>query len=189
MRQLYLFIIALLVVFGQGVAFTSDTESLAELAKELGLQILPDRTKAPDFELETTDGTVVKLSSYRGQMVFLNFWAVWCPPCRAEMPSMQELYEQFSDKGLVMLAVDLQESKVKVVNFMEDYGFEFQALLDISGQVGRRYGIRNIPTTYLIDPIGNVIAAAIGAREWSSTAAIRYFSLLLETPIAAETKR
>ena len=91
-----------------GVAgFAVDLESIKELSQTLGLQTLPEGTKVPDFELESTDGTMVRLSSFQGKVVFLNFWATWCPPCRAEMPSMQELYDQFSDKGLVMLVVDL----------------------------------------------------------------------------------
>ena len=163
-----------------GVAgFAVDLESIKELSQTLGLQTLPEGTKVPDFELESTDGTMVRLSSFQGKVVFLNFWATWCPPCRAEMPSMQELYDQFSDKGLVMLAVDLQESKEKVTAFMLKFQLDFPAILDVSGQVGRKYGIRNIPTTYLIDPTGDVIAFAIGSREWSSPEAIEYFTLLL----------
>ena len=171
------------LLFSGAAGFAVDLESIEELSQNLGLQALPEGTKAPDFELESTDGTMVKLSSYQGKVVFLNFWATWCPPCRAEMPSMQELYEQFSDKGLVMLAVDLQESKEKVIAFMEEFKLDFPAILDVSGRVGRKYGVRSIPTTYLIDPGGDIIVGAIGAREWSSPEAIKYFTLVLDAEI------
>ena len=171
------------MLFTRVSGFAVDLESIEELSQALGLQAVPEGTTAPDFELESTDGTMVKLSSFQGNLVFLNFWATWCPPCRAEMPSMQELYDQFSDKGLVMLAVDLQESEAKVTAFMDKLNLEFPALLDKSGQVGRQYGVRNIPTTYLIGPTGDVITRAIGAREWSSPEAIEYFTLLLDAEL------
>jgi peroxiredoxin len=132
-----------------------------------------------DFELEGLDGRMVKLSSFKGKVIFLNFWATWCPPCREEMPSMQELYSRLKDRGLEIVAVDLQEDAEAVRSFFDEHGLTFTALLDKSGRIGSTYGARSIPTTYIIDRGGNVVAGAIGARDWASPEMIEFFELML----------
>lgn len=121
---------------------------------------------APNFELEKMDGEKVKLSDYRGEKVMLNFWATWCPPCRAEVPDMQKLHE---NKDVTILAVNLlgQESGIDPVEeFLEDYGVTFNVLLDEDLVVAETYGIQPVPTTYMIDTEGVIQNMAFGALNY-----------------------
>lgn len=121
---------------------------------------------APNFELEKMDGEKVKLSDYRGEKVMLNFWATWCPPCRAEVPDMQKLHE---NKDVTILAVNLlgQESGIDPVEeFLEDYGVTFNVLLDEDLVVAEKYGIQPVPTTYMIDTEGVIQNMAFGALNY-----------------------
>ena len=118
---------------------------------------------APDFELETIDGETIRLSDFHGEKVLLNFWATWCPPCRAEMPDMQQYHEEY-DEG-VILAVNLFETEQKmgqVESFLEEYGITFQVLLDESTQVSSLYDAHALPTSYLINSDGTIHTLAIG---------------------------
>src|SRR5690625_2621225 len=119
---------------------------------------------APDFELETSDGETVKLSDFRGKRVMVNFWATWCPPCRAEMPDIQKFYE---NKDVVILAVNLIDSRPdeaeNVEPFVDDYGLTFPVLLDKRSEVAGLYQIQPIPTNFLIDSSGRIHNVAYGA--------------------------
>ena len=127
---------------------------------------------ALDFKLKDLGGQDVSLSDWRGSPVMLNFWATWCGPCRAEMPFMQEIFEdkEWSDKGVVILAVNGGETAAQVAKFMEAAGFTFPVLLDISQNVARAYNVRNIPATFFIDNDGIIkdvkIGAITGRAEW-----------------------
>lgn len=122
---------------------------------------------APDFTLFTPDGQQVALSDFKGQPVLLNFWAIRCSPCRYEMPLFQEIYEddKWTQKGLVILAVNLQESADDVLLFMAENGLSFTVLLDTTGEVGNRYGIMGIPITLFIDKDGIIKSGIIGAFQ------------------------
>jgi thiol-disulfide isomerase/thioredoxin len=135
-------------------------------------RIPASRLRAPiiDFSASRLDGTQVRLSALKGKVVFLNFWATWCPPCREEMPSMEALYQRFRDKDLEFLAVDIQEDKDAVAAFMKEYGLTFPAVLDSTGRISAEYGIRGIPTTFIIDREGGIIASAVGGRDWNTQA-------------------
>jgi len=144
----------------------NDTDKEAE-SKETMIKVgLEKGNLAPDFELETLDGEKVSLSDFRGKRVMLNFWATWCPPCRAEMPDMQKFHE---NKDVVILAVNLTEtesSKDNVPTFVEDYGITFRVPLDEDSSVSTLYQIRPIPTTYLIDSNGMIHNVAFGAINY-----------------------
>ena len=118
---------------------------------------------APDFELHNLDGKAVSLRDLRGRAVILNFWASWCGPCRAEMPYLQQVYEEWSGKGLVLLAINLGESSSKVKEFVQGFGLSFPVLLDSKGQVAQKYNIGPIPTTFFIDKNGIIQVKIIGA--------------------------
>ena len=118
---------------------------------------------APNFKLPNLEGETVSLSDLRGKPVMLNFWATWCPPCREEMPFIQQVYEQWSDKGLVVLAINLGESSAKVKEFMQSYGLSFPVLLDTKEDVAQKYNIRGIPTTVFIDKNGIIQVRITGA--------------------------
>ncbi len=160
-KLIYILFLFLLTVPGYA-------ESIQDKLVNLGIAVTKDKTESIDFELEDMNGKLRKLSSYRGKMVFLNFWATWCGPCRIEMPSMQRVYDELKDEGFVIVAVDLQENRKVVKKFVDQYKLTFPVLLDKKGKVGAIYGARNIPTTYLIDRDGYIIARQIGAREWDT---------------------
>jgi peroxiredoxin len=162
------------------VSFMSFGDHLEDVVREAGLIPLKDGTKIVDFELQNLEGNAVALSDFSGKVVFLNFWATWCGPCRIEMPSMQKLYEQLSERGLEIVAVDVLEQKDDVALFVEEFGLTFSVLLDTSGRVSTMYGANNIPISYIIDREGNGLAGTIGAREWDAQEVVGFFEVLLD---------
>ncbi len=120
---------------------------------------------APDFQLQNLDGQVISLSGLRGKPVLINFWATWCPPCVYEMPYMQQIHEEWSATGLVVLAVDIGESPSTVENFMQNNNLSLPVLLDTKQDVATSYGIRSIPTTFFIDKNGIIQDKKIGAFQ------------------------
>ncbi|MDR0557592.1 MAG: TlpA family protein disulfide reductase [Treponema sp.] len=130
---------------------------------------IPVRKSVPirDFTARMLDGSTQKLSDLKGNVVFLNFWATWCGPCRTEMPSMESLYQQFKNRPFVMLAIDLQEDRQEVSSFMRRMELTFPAGID-EGSIGGMYGISAIPTTFIIDRNGYIIAAIAGSRNWNT---------------------
>jgi thiol-disulfide isomerase/thioredoxin/plastocyanin len=161
-----------------------SSESIQNKLIDLGIAVVKEKRESIDFELEDLGGNLRKLSSFQGKVVFLNFWATWCGPCRIEMPSMQRLYDKLKNEGLEIVAVDLQESKKQVKKFMGRYNLSFTVLLDKNGEVGMIYGARSIPMTYLIDRDGYVFAGAIGAREWDSPQTVSIFREILQNGVA-----
>jgi peroxiredoxin len=117
---------------------------------------------APDFTLETLQGETISLSDLRGQAVLVNFWATWCPPCRAEMPAIQQVYEKYRDQGFTVLAVDLQESPAQVNNFAEELGLTFPILIDPDASVFIRYRVTGLPSTFFVDRAGIIQEVTIG---------------------------
>ena len=114
---------------------------------------------APDFTLTTLDGKKVQLSELKGKKVIVNFWATWCPPCKAEMPHMQNFYEDFSDEeNIEILAVNMtsEDKEESVQNFVQDYELTFPIPLDTEGVVGETYQVLRIPTSYMIDTKGRI---------------------------------
>jgi peroxiredoxin len=117
---------------------------------------------APDFTLETLEGETVSLAELRGQAILVNFWATWCPPCRAEMPAIQQVYDKYRDRGFTVLAVDLQESPAAVSAFAQELGLTFPILIDPDGGVFMRYRVTSLPTTFFLDRAGIIQEVTIG---------------------------
>jgi len=119
---------------------------------------------APDFRLPLLGGGEVALSELRGQVVIVNLWASWCPPCRAEMPPLQEAYEVYRDRGLEILAVNTtyQDSQAAAARFVQEYGLTFPVPLDQTGEVSRSYLLRALPTSFFIDRDGVIQTVVIG---------------------------
>jgi peroxiredoxin len=138
---------------------------------------------APDFALPDLDGNVRHLSAFRGKVVLLNFWATWCPPCRTEMPSMETLYQAYKDQGFELLAVSSDVQGAAIVRpFMQKYRLSFPSLLDTARRVNGMYGVRSIPTSYLLDRQGRVVSREVGARNWANVEARALIASLLEEP-------
>ena len=167
----------------ESVAQASDKKNQKDerLIGKLGIIKVPHASVPVEITLPDLDGHMVRISDFRGKVVFLNFWTTWCPSCRVEMPSMERLHRRFKDKGFVMVAINLQESRKQVKGFFRKQDLTFMSLLDKDGKVGTRFGIRNIPTTYILDKKGKILGAAMGAREWDSKEAIELFEHLINT--------
>ena len=136
---------------------------------------------ATEFTLQSLDGSNVSLSSYKGKLVFLSFWATWCGPCKQELPSVQALYEKLKGKGFVILAVDIMEDRKTVSDFVKANAMTFPVLLDASGSVGRDYDAGSIPTNYLLDRNGKILARIVGydGTAWTDPARVALFEKLL----------
>lgn len=160
-----------------------------DLFTRLRVQKFEEPVVAPDFTLKDLKGTQVTLKNFKGRVVFLNFWATWCPPCRREMPSMERLYKQLKDRDFTMLAVDMQESEKRVRAFISEFSLSFPVLLDLNGDISSLYGIVGLPTTYIIDREGKIIGKAVGPRDWSSQESKQLFQSLLKksAPVASSS--
>ena len=119
---------------------------------------------APDFELKTPTGESVKLSDLRGQAVLVNLWATWCPPCRAEMQTIETIYNEYKDQGFVVLAVNMtyQDNQFDIVPFVTGQGLTFPILLDETGDMANAYQLKSLPSTYFIGRDGIIHEVVIG---------------------------
>jgi len=131
-----------------------------------GLTRIPETPQAPDFALRDIEGNILRLSDLRGKVVIVNFWATWCPPCRAEMPSMQRAWETLEEEGIVLLGVNVGEDEDTIFLFTANYPVEFPLLLDQDSAVIGAWPVRGLPTTFVVDPQGRLVYRAIGGREW-----------------------
>ena len=117
---------------------------------------------APDFVLQTIDGNTRKLSNYRGQVVLVNLWATWCPPCVEEMPVLNQIALDYADRGLVVLGVAGDDDTQRVRDFLVKSPLKFPVLLDPDGAIGTQYGITGYPETFFVDREGRVREKIIG---------------------------
>ncbi|HSP98369.1 MAG TPA: TlpA disulfide reductase family protein [Candidatus Dormibacteraeota bacterium] len=134
---------------------------------------------AVDFTLPDLSGAPLQLSDLRGKIVFLNLWATWCPPCRAEMPSMQALYGRLKGRDFAMIAVAEDTNAADVGAFVKELGLTFPVLLDTGNRLPARFGVTGYPETFIIDRDGQVIKHVIGPEEWTSPNVLAYFEELL----------
>lgn len=157
MRWSAVFLFATIFVGGAmvwlGQVDESDLENIA--APQAG-------AVAPAFELIDLDGQLHTLDEFKGRPLVLNFWATWCPPCRAEMPALQKVYDDYKDEGLVIIAINVQENPAVIQTFIEDYGLTFPVLLDTTAATSRAYEQEAFPSTYFIDRDGRVADTAFG---------------------------
>jgi len=138
-----------------------------------------DQSTPPALSLPDLSGQLQRLDDYRGQVVLVNFWATWCPPCLAEMPSMQRLSETMAGRPFQILAVNTEESKSKVWKFRKVLNISFPTPLDGSGEVTRAWGVEVFPTSYLIDAGGHIRYVAYGALEWDAADVVRVIETLM----------
>ncbi len=136
---------------------------------------------APDFQLPDLNGEIIKLSQFSGKIVFLNFWATWCPPCIEEIPSINELRKRINRDDFVILAVNIdQTGRDNIKEFIKSKGIEFRVLLDPKSSVSAgKYGITGVPETFLIGRDGRIIERYIGPRDWTDEEFVRFFNKIL----------
>ena len=164
---------------GYVAAAGSQQKELDRLFGNIGILKIPHVTRPVEIQLKDVYGNTVRLSDFRGKVVFLNFWATWCAACVVEMPSMEKLHRRLKDKDFVMVAINLQESDAQVKAFFEKMKLSFTALLDSNGEVATGFAVNALPTTFVLDKEGRIVGAAIGPREWNSRASIALFEYLL----------
>jgi peroxiredoxin len=121
---------------------------------------------APDFTLVDLEGTTWKLSDLQGQVVLVNFWATWCPPCLEEMPSMENLYRTMPKDSFTMLAVLYKDDPAAAENLKKSRGFSFPVLVDPEERTGQAYGLTGVPETFIVDKIGVLREKFIGPVQW-----------------------
>ena len=165
-----LIIVVIGAIFVQREVLSDDDETVAQGGAVTELGILDDRSVSigepvPDFILQDLAGQTVRLSDFHGKTVVLNFWATWCPPCRAEMPDLQAAYDERLPAGdFVVLAVDklVEDSAGAVTDFVDEFGLTFPVVLDGGDDVSRRFNVRGLPATFFIDRDGVLRAKNLG---------------------------
>ena len=167
-------LVAIAIGSGAVEAATQD-----QLAAALGILHPNQALKAPAVVGTDLDGHTIRLEDFRGQVVFLNFWATWCIPCRQEMPAMERLYRDFKARGLVVLAVNFQEDPDAVKAFIRDLKLTFPVVLDPAGVAATAYFVRGLPATSFIDRDQHAVGRAIGPREWDGKSGRTYIQALL----------
>ena len=123
---------------------------------------------APDFTLQTLKGETVSLKDYRGEVLLINFWATWCPPCRSEMPDMEDLYIERKNQDFTVLAINIQEADKPVSSFVDRYGLTFPVLMDVTGEVSQQFGVQSLPTSFFVDKEGRIAGFSMGAMNKSA---------------------
>jgi thiol-disulfide isomerase/thioredoxin len=168
-----------LLLLGFALVLTGATS-----AGELSPYEEPD-SAAPPFTLKATDGKLHRLEDYRGKVVLVNFWASWCPPCLAEMPSMQRLADRLGAEAFEVLAINVGESPFRVSKFMKLIGVRLTALLDDKGEIFKAWGGTIYPTSFILDREGRVRYVAYGPLEWDSEDVVASILALLPARQAA----
>jgi peroxiredoxin len=125
---------------------------------------------APAFSLMDLNEAVHTLDDYKGKPLIVNFWATWCPPCREEMPSMERAWQQIEPEGIAMIGINVGEDFDTVFGFTAEIDVSFPLLLDTDTQVTGAWPIVGLPTTYVLNPEGELVYRFIGAREWDDKA-------------------
>jgi len=157
-RILYLF---LLMAGFAWILFSADKTGTSTS----GLIPAPQRGfLAPDFELKTTSGETVKLSDLRGQAVLVNLWATWCPPCRAEMPTLEKVHDEYKDQGFTILAVNMtyQDDAQAITPFVAEHGLTYPILLDETGEMAKAYQLKSLPSSFFINRDGTINEVVVG---------------------------
>lgn len=119
------------------------------------------KTSAPNFTVQDANGNTTSFSEFKGKPIVLNFWASWCPPCKAEMPDYEKMYLQYSSKGVVFLMVNMtdgsRETTATAKQFLKDNKYTFSAYFDVKSDAANTYGISSIPDSIFIDKDGNIV--------------------------------
>ena len=158
----------------------SGSNNLDRLMADIGVSTHPFSNDPLEVKLVSTAGSYVGLEDFRGKIVLLNFWTTWCPTCIMEMPSMEKLHRRLLGKNFAMVTINIKESATQVKNFFEKHKLTFTALLDTTGEVSTEFGIRAIPTTFILDKSGQIVGRIVGPREWDSRKSVALFENLAD---------
>lgn len=173
----YLCVILILLI---SLSFTAEGGE-DEFYSRIRINPIKGNKKAPDFSLKDLNGKGVEIKQFKGKVIFLNFWATWCGPCKEEMPGMEALHQQLKEKDFVMLTISVDYEGIKPVQeFINKQRYTFPVLLDPKGETLDLFEVKGIPTTFLIDKKGKMIGKAIGPRDWKSIEVESLLNLLIE---------
>jgi cytochrome c biogenesis protein CcmG/thiol:disulfide interchange protein DsbE len=160
---------------------SAPSAAAGDPAVALGLTRPASARPAPDVPFGTPDDTTLRVSDFRGKVVFLNFWATWCKPCEEEMPGLERLYQRFKSQGLVVLAVSLDADGASVVRpFVARHKLTFPVGLDRRQTMSGAWGVWALPASVIIDRSGRRVLAANGPREWDGPTAAALIGTLLK---------
>lgn len=166
-------------------AKAADNSLISEHTKtafnDAGLPLLREKRPPAQWTLKNLNGENVSLEALKGKVVFINFWATWCPPCRGEMASMDALYNRLKDKGFEMIACDIMEDADAVREFIRSHKLSFPVVLDSGGKVSESYNVQGIPATFIIDRDGMLILRTVGGRNWNTPQIYTAFEALLDS--------
>ncbi len=182
---LCLILAAVGVLLGTGSAFSTELPPLSHR-----VTVLDAPQPAPPLRLMDLDEVEQDLADLRGRLVLVNFWATWCPPCRREMPSMERLHQALKDQGLTVLAVDVGEDLDTIFAFTGQLepAPTFPLLADLDGSTAEAWGVLGLPTSFVVDPEGQIVMRAVGGTEFDDPALIEALEPYLpaRSPAAAE---
>jgi thiol-disulfide isomerase/thioredoxin len=156
--------------------FGASPAQAAEVAKSLSPAKV---TRAPELSVRDARGDVRRLADYKGQALVLNFWATWCEPCLAEMPSLEDLERKLAGRPFKVLAVNFAESEERVAAFLGNYGIKLEVLYDKDMGAARRWNARILPASFVVDPSGAVRYSVVGEADWTAPAIVAAIERLL----------
>ncbi len=137
---------------------------------------------APEFSLIDLDEQVYTLEDFRGKPVIVNFWATWCPPCREEMPSMEQAWQRIEAEGISMIGINVGEDFDTVFGFTANMDVSFPLLLDQDGEVTEKWPLQGLPTTFILNPRGEMVYRIIGGRDWNDDTLLDAVRMLRDWP-------
>lgn len=155
----------------------SQSKTAARL-QEFGFHVFPEPVAIPSFSIPSLEGKTLNSSDFVGSVTLLNFWATWCPPCKKEMPSIQRLHESMKGTSFNIVAISTGEKKDTVLKFLKTNPYTFPMYLDEKGRLGASFASQGIPTTYVVDKTGAIIAGIVGTREYDDPKLISIFKEL-----------
>lgn len=162
---------------GRDAAASEVSERTGSLAS-FGFHIFPEPIDLPEFSVQNRDGSMLASTELTGTVTLLNFWATWCPPCRAEMPSIERLQKEMLGHDFSITAISVGERRDTVEKFIADNGYTFPVYLDERNQLGRTFASQGIPTTYVVNKQGKIIAGIVGSIEYDEPELVKIFQEL-----------
>ncbi|MBI3019189.1 MAG: TlpA family protein disulfide reductase [Deltaproteobacteria bacterium] len=174
-------------LFGLGVLILAvfffylnkEVVNSSRIERDFPNPVLKTGTLAPDLEITDIEGKTHKLSEYRGKVVLLNFWATWCPPCLAEMPSLEAAYTKLRDQGFEVLAINLDEQPKTVHKLIQEHKLSFKIFLDPQGKAAHAYLVYGLPYTIVLDREGKIQYKGFGGHEWDQGKELEKLKALL----------
>ena len=178
--KVFLLSLSLVSILLVSLAFTAEGRE-DDLFSKIRINPIKGDKRVPDFSLKDLTGKKVEIKQYKGKIIFLNFWATWCGPCKEEMPSLEVMHRQFKGENFVLMTISVDYEGLKPVQeFLNKQHYTFPVLLDPNGETLDLFEVKGIPTTFIIDKKGRVIGRAIGPRDWKSPEVFSLINLLVQ---------